>query len=162
MTEKESASKLPLDQLHFLDLCALFELKIGDLYTHFAKLFAEDAELSSLWRKTALEEENHAQQFRMAVRLQGSGIKYVNTDLSKAVANLRKLQAAVEKYIGMTLSPQDALRLAIKLEDQVAVLHMDTIVVFEDPELKRLFEAMMECDKGHVSMLQNYLDRISG
>lgn len=160
MIEKDAAARLTMDQLHFLDRCKRFELKGAELYYHFARSFAENKPLSRLWSKTALEEESHAQQFAMAARMQGVGMSGVNTDLTKAMVNLQKLEEKVDQLMASTLSEVESLNLAVKLEEQMAVLHMSSIVIFSNSELKKLFQAMMDFDKEHVEALREYLESL--
>lgn len=157
MIEKEAAARLTMDQLHFIDRCKRFELKCAELYYHFARSFADNTPLSRLWSKTALEEESHAQQFAMAARMQGVGMSGVNTDLTKAMVTLQKLEEKVDQLMASALSEAEALNLAVKLEEQMAVLHMSTIVIFADSELEKLFQAMMDHDREHVEALRAYL-----
>ena len=157
MIEKEAVGKLTLNQLHFLDRCAAFEHKCAQLYYYFESLFEGDAELAALWKKTAREEENHAKQFELAVRLQGTGMTEVRTDVSRGMDKLLELEKIVEKIMTVKHSGVEALALAIKLEEQMAKVHMSSIVVFGDRDLKNLFDAMMQSDVQHVSMLEDFL-----
>ena len=158
----KTAVKLPMAHLRFLEGCESFEAKTAELYHHFERLYAYDAGLARLWRKTALEEENHAQQFDLAIRLQGVGMERVRTDVSQAVTNLHRLEEFMEKIMASKPSPREALALAIRLEEQLSVLHMSSIVVFTDLKLKKLFEAMMDHDKDHVSVLRDALQNLQG
>lgn len=158
--ENVQTLKLPMDQLQFLQQCAEFESKVATLYHHYSDLFSDDESLSMLFKKTAVEEENHAQQFHLAIRLQGTGMEAVKTDVTKASASLKKLAEIVELLTGSTPFPEDALDIAIRLEEQVALLHMANVVHFQDAGLKQLFEAMMAHDNGHVTMLKDYREVI--
>jgi len=162
MSEKKVAVKLPLDQMGFLSQCAGLELKVADLYHYFEELFAEDVLFSLLWHKTASEEENHAQQFNLGVRLKGIGMESINTNISQAIVYLQNAERYLEKSIGSHPSKEEALTLAIKLEEQLAAFHMSSIVIFEDPELEKMFDAMMKSDEGHISMLRDYLNKLNG
>lgn len=159
---KEATAKLGSEDLRFLDSGKHFELKCAELYHHFERLFAGEKWFSELWKKTALEEENHAQQFDLALRLKGVGMERVKTDVVRATANLQKLEAFVEKVLVLKPSSESALELAIRLEEQLAVVHMASIVAFKDPELKRLFDALLANDRDHVSALGAALNRLRG
>lgn len=160
MSEKQTTAPLPMEHLRFLGRCAAFELACAELYVYFDRLFLEDPEFSALWRKTAREEENHAQQFDLAVRLKGIGMLSVKTDLSTAFERLQKLEEYVESLMESNPSKEQALDLAIRLEDQLAEMHMASIVDFHDEELKRLFTAMLNNDRGHVVMLRDFLSKM--
>jgi|GEM_PF-1560514 len=160
VNEKEVAAKLSLDQIGFLDLCAGLELKVAELYHYFEELFAEDLPFSLLWKKTAHEEENHAEQFNLGIRLKGIGMKGINADVSKTMLYLHKVEAFLEQSIASRPSQEEALTLSIKLEEQLATLHMSSIVIFEDSQMQVMFEAMMKSDRGHISMLRDFLDKL--
>lgn len=162
MDEKKIAVRLPSDHLSFLDACARFESKMASLYYHFESLFADNAEFSLLWQKTAREEENHAQQFQLGVRLRGLGMEKVNTDVGQALGALQKLEAYLEQLCASRPSPEEALTRAIQLEEQLARLHMSSIVAFDDLELKKMFEAMMGSDEEHARMLKDALLELTG
>jgi rubrerythrin len=161
MNEKKVVAKLGSEHVGFLEACARFELKMAGLYHHFESLFADDLPFSLLWQKTAREEENHAQQFQLAVRLRGLGMEKVNTDVAQAMVALQKLEAYLDQLCSSRPSPEEALTRAIQLEEQLARLHMSSIVTFEDPELKKMFTAMMGSDEGHVSMLKEALSDLT-
>jgi rubrerythrin len=55
----------------------------------------------------------------------------------------------------------DALRAVINMERSLAGYHMNSIGVFSDPELQKLFEAMMAADKQHAQTLLDVLDRLA-
>lgn len=160
MSRKEVNAALPMEHLRFLDRCAAFELSCAELYVYFDRLFLDDPEFSALWRKTAREEENHAQQFDLAVRLKGVGMLSVKADLSTAFDRLQKLEEYVETLMESTPSKEQALDVAIRLEEQLAEMHMSSIVDFQDHELKRFFTAMLENDRGHVHMLRDFLYKL--
>lgn len=156
MTASIANSKLALDELAFLDRCAALELKVASLYHHFEELFTDNLPLSLLWRKTAREEENHSLQFGLGGRLKGTGMKKLKGEVAQASEYLQKAEKFIEKCLSANPSEEDALSLAIKLEEHLADLHMSSIVVFEDAELKKMFDAMMKSDRGHITMLLDY------
>ena len=161
MDGKKVAARLASDHVVFLEACAGLELKMAGLYHYFESLFADDPGFSTLWQKTAREEENHSQQFQLAVRLKGIGMEKVKTDVAQAMVSLHKLESYLENVKASRPTLVEALTLAIRLEEQLAVLHMSSIVAFEDPELKRMFEAMMDSDEGHVGMLKDALRELN-
>jgi len=162
VSEIGMAVRLPMEHLRFLECCKRFELKSAELYHHFERLFAGEEWFSELWKKTAHEEENHAQQFDLALRLKGVGMGRVKTDVSKAMVGLQELEAFVERALASKSTSERALRLAIRLEEQLVDVHMSSIIAFEDPKLKELFAAMMGYDRDHVSALHDAQRRLQG
>jgi hypothetical protein len=53
----------------FLDVYMGIETLCADLYHFYSEVFEDIPEASRLWKKTALEEENHKRQFELALRL---------------------------------------------------------------------------------------------
>lgn len=117
---------------------------------------------AELWKKTALEEENHARQFDLALRTKGAGMRGVKTDVTKAAANLQKVDAFLDQVLASKPTSEQALQMAIRLEELLAALHISTMVAFDDPGLKRFFESLMEFDNGHLSSLEDTLEKMRG
>ena len=160
MKGNEEVVKLSFNEIRDLDLCASIEVKCADLYRQFEKLFADLPEFALLWHKTASEEDNHAQQFRLASRLRGIGMGGVTIDGVKVAEILQTIDAYITNMQKSRPSPAEALEFAIHLEDHLSEYHMTTAVSFTDAELSRLFTAMMENDQGHVTELQKALAKM--
>lgn len=149
-----STTKLSITETHILEVCCKIEETCSSLYQYFSKLYADDPEASALWEKTSKEEDNHAEQFRLAHRLQGIGIQTLKTEMEKATTILNKIQAVYEAAQTSPPPLMDALRFAVKLEHSLADYHMNTIAVYEDESMARLFEAMMKNDREHIKRLE--------
>lgn len=146
--------KLSISDTHILAVCCRIEETCSELYRYFSRLYADNPQASALWDKTSKEEDNHAEQFRLAYRLQGSGIQELKTDMDKATSILTKIQSV---YEGVRKSPpplMEALRFAIKLERSLANYHMHAIAVFDDNSMASLFSAMMRNDREHIQRLE--------
>jgi len=152
--------KLSTSDVHILNICRKIEETCAQLYHYFARLHGDTPEAGALWEKTAQEEENHAEQFRLAYRLHGSGMESLNLDIRKADALHGKILAAYEA-VQQTPPPfKEALRFAIKLEQSMADYHMATVANFREKSLARLFTSMMKCDNQHIGMLEQALKEL--
>ncbi len=142
------------DILLFLELCGAIELANARLYHTFANFHTADPEIAALWRKAAREEENHAAQFNVA-RLGNAGM-VAGTNLSlDAVRGMKcKIDEVISEAIIQPPTPRRALQIAGELEDSMAELHSVTALVFAHASHKRLFQAMMAADRGHVETLR--------
>lgn len=147
--------KLSISETNVLDICCKTEEACADLYHYFSKLYEDNPKASTIWKKTAVEEENHANQFRLASRLRGQGMKSLSTDSYKAKTLLAKLQSVYESVQKSPPPLKEAFRFAINLENSLSDYHMDTIATYEDESLANLFKAMMENDREHIQMLEN-------
>jgi rubrerythrin len=140
------------------DICIEIEGLFAEIYHYYSDIFTDDITASQLWKKTAIEEESHQAQFKFARRL----IKDINsqalveTSVADDIRNkLRRLLQHVKE------NPPDlvtALSRSIELEEKLVMLHASTVVIYEDPEVKRLFAAMLEFDQDHIQALRSQLD----
>jgi rubrerythrin len=146
---------LRISNTDILEVCCKIEETCSNLYRFFSKLYADNPQVRALWEKTAIEEDNHAEHFRLACRLKGSGMKSLKTDMYMVTNTLTKMQSV---YEGVQNSPpplKEALRFAIKLEHSLADYHMHALATFDDENLAHLFESMLKNDQGHIQMLEN-------
>jgi len=149
-----------VDAKHILTKCSEVEETVAILYRYFSRLHLGDKEISALFFKTALEEDEHANQFKLAYRLHGAGMKSIRTDQQSVDAILNKLKSLYETVQKKSPSVKEALNIAINVESSLSEYHMNSIVVFEDPSLSKLFTSMRKNDELHVEMLQEALESL--
>lgn len=141
----------------FLILCMRIEGLCAELYHYYSKIYEEMPEASRLWKKTALEEENHQLQFELALRLMNETEFELPKDSLKRVysvhANLLKYldQIKIEKPELLT-----AVSKSIEMEQKLADLHVHTALHFKDESMQNLFKSMSEADSNHVSDMQTF------
>jgi rubrerythrin len=152
--------KLTMENVCLLELCATIEDKCAELYRIFAELYVDIPELASLWTKTANEEDNHAEQFKLAVRLKGQGKVGVKADVSKVTNIVEKIDAFIPIFKNSKPTPIQALKFAIQLEESLAEYHMHNLIIFTDDNLKLLFISMAQNDNCHIEMLRKALHDI--
>jgi rubrerythrin len=145
-----------------LELCEQIELLAGQAYRKLAELHASDRELAALWTKTASEEDNHAAQFRVSAAMLAGMVDYVRVTSVDAVAAIDRLQAFLTLCAASPPSPIEALSEMIALEESLASFHLDNAAAFVRPEHRKLFQAMMNADRGHVEALRAALVRRTG
>lgn len=141
----------------FFDVCAGIEGLCAELYHFYSDLFTDNTDMSSLWKKTALEEENHQKQFELASRIQGDVSFDLNADLDRTVRIHQKLGTLL---LYVRQNPPDAvtaLTRAIEMEENLADLHLDSSVRFHDENVKKMFQALSEFDRDHVKALRHCL-----
>lgn len=151
---KAGEEKIGVTENRVLDTCCMMEETCAALYRCFGELYAAHSAVSVLWATMAREEENHAQQFRLAYRLQGSGIASLKTDVVRASSLLAKMEDVYRKVQEIKPSMYDAFKFAIKLEYALAEYHMDSIATFSDKNLEALFVAMRKGDEEHIRRLE--------
>lgn len=145
-----------------LEKCREIELLCKELYEYFITLYADNEEAVQLWRKTANEEQNHADQFSFALKLRKDLPCIVTVNPKKIESIISQLKIVIEKVRKTPPTFKDALSSAIKMENYLAEFHLGCVVLFEDQSYKNMFNAMMACDQGHIASLQAVYDKLCG
>jgi rubrerythrin len=141
----------------FFDVCAKIEGLCAELYHYYSDLFQENSEASQLWKKTALEEENHKRQFELANRLRDAAEFEIEADLERTYRIYQKLQNLLEHVRTNPPDIETALTKAIEMEEHLADLHMDSAVRFGNESIKEMFQSMRDFDKDHEKLLKHFL-----
>lgn len=145
-----------------LENCREIEFLCRDLYRYFARIFADNSEMATLWNKTADEEESHAQQFTLALRLAKNLACEVQTDPAKIESVHAQLQRYFDKVKTTPPVPVDALQDVIKIEHYLAEFHLDCVAKFDDQSFNGLFRSMMSSDNDHIASLQRAYYKLKG
>jgi rubrerythrin len=141
----------------FLEVCMGIEGLCADLYHHYSEVYEDVPEASHLWKKTAMEEENHKLQFELALRLMDENEFEISQDsLNRAYTIQYKLLRLMEHVKSNTPELLTAVTRAVEMEDNLADLHVHTSLNFKDRSLQKLFSALGEDDRSHVSALQRF------
>ena len=141
----------------FLEVCMGIEALCADLYHYYSEIYADNPEVSALWKKTALEEENHRKQFELALRLlDDTDFEVLNDSLARAYAIQYKLLKLMDNIRSTTPELLTAVSKAIEMEEKLADLHIQTSLKFREESMQNMFKALSEADRGHVSDLQRY------
>ncbi len=160
MNNQESAAGITLNDQLLLEKCRTIELLSQELYTRFAETYTDNAEAVYLWRKTAVEEQNHAEQFTLALKLR-KGLQIQSTiTLETADKLIARLTNVIEGLPSNKLSLLEALEFAIKLEQYLVKFHLSCVAVFNDVSFQALFNAMMSSDQGHIAAIEDFYQKI--
>ena len=141
----------------FLNLCIGIEGLCADLYHHYSKIYEDIPDASRLWKKTALEEENHQKQFELALRLMNETEFEVSEESLKRACSIHEKLLNLMDYVKIN-RPEllTAVSKAVEMEEQLADLHAQTSLNFKDESMKDLFRALSAADHGHVADIQQY------
>lgn len=138
-----------------LDLCEQIERCNGEIYMYFAKLFSDYPEMTRLWHKTALEEENHALQFSLAKKLRNlKVVEDAPLDVTMTEKCLSYVKDVLDVCVSSSPSQIQALETAMKLEERLAEFHANSVAVFVDDSFRKLFTAMMKADRDHFEAIR--------
>ena len=159
--EGETMARMSVDMMAVLDKCAEIELKSMELYDLYADCFEHDLDVARMWRRVAREEENHANQFRLALKMREGAIKDVTLDPTRVEYILTELQLAIDSVKRACPTLEEALHSAIKLEEDLSRMHVQYVVDFEDEMCRRFFNALMMDDKIHAGRLREAYESAS-
>ncbi len=142
----------------FLNKCAQIEENTALIYHEFANNKKCDPDLAAIWLRMARDEENHAQQLKLAIRLLRDDIADlvkdggVNPDEMNGLAKSVLGKARNENYELL-----DMLNDAVVLEDSFRNIHATCALEFKDPSLLATFKRLAQADEVHVEGLNTYL-----
>lgn len=144
----------------FLDTCYEAESSCAEMYHLFAQQFTADRKISSLWGKTALEEENHARHVYFARKM----VKSIHWVCLESWRNASSALAMIKEFLmSVRESPpsiQSALFMALECEHRMENLHMQSAILVQDQAGNSLFRALMKDDRGHIEMLEAALEEL--
>lgn len=149
----ENSHELPMGKVKVLMGCRELELQASRIYHFFASHFRKDPLQLLFWRKMALEEENHANQFSLAIRLKEDLVKDLRIDDLQTLDALKLATEVLEAVEKEPPSLEKALLLAIEMEEKFVAFHMHSIGTFNGEKYDSLFSSMMDADEDHVNQL---------
>jgi len=142
---------------HFFDVCASIEGSCAELYHYYSDIYKDLDDVSRLWKKTALEEENHQKQFQLAYRIREDVGFDLKADIDRINRIHQKLIALLEHVRQNPPDVVTALTRAIEMEESIADLHLESSVRFHDESIRKMFQALQEFDQDHVKSLRHCL-----
>ena len=141
----------------FLNICMDIEGLCADLYHYYSKIYEDYPEASSLWKKAALEEENHQRQFELASRLwEETDFEVMHESMKRAHSIQFKLVELIKNIKSIRPDLLTAVSKAVEMEEILADLHVQTSLKFKEESMQKLFHALSEADHDHVADLQRF------
>lgn len=144
-----------------LEVCMNVELACAELYHYFAELFKDDRPSLLLWLKTAMEEENHARLFTLVGKLRRNNIiESIHIELVEVEVSLLYVRSLIDKLKKSPPTKEEALRIALDLEEKLDRFMMGNVIKFVDKSYERSFLAITNSDSRHLESLQEAYERI--
>ncbi len=160
-TSENSSSGISYNDQQLLERCKEIELLSRDLYNRFAETYTDTPEAVHLWRKTAREEQNHADQFTLALKLR-KGLNFTTeVSIEKAERISENLKITIANLTEKPMPLVESLAFAVRLERFLADLHLSCIAEFNDPSFAKLFKAMMSSDQEHVASIEALHEKLT-
>lgn len=142
--------------VRFLASCALVEETSGKIYREMATTAqaAKDETLAAVWTAMAADEEDHANQLRMAARLSREDIfERAVGAIPEPVEMLTRAESLLEQVRGGMLNELQMLEVAVELEGEFQKLHAAYALVFKDESMQKMFNALARAEAKHIEGL---------
>ena len=144
-----------LSKVHEIFLqCAEIEDVMAQIYTFFAAAYREVPGMEALFRKTAAEEKNHENQFRLAIRSFSGRVRKLKQTVESTGRHLEIARRILEGVRTGLPTVEEALTRAIHMETIFGNFHMTTAALFDDENCAKMFRALMAADIGHKECLE--------
>jgi len=138
--------------------CAEIEETVAKIYRTLADSPDYPSELQHFWIEMACDEDDHAQQLKLATRLcndQSFGEEQVS--IERVDFLLREAKRFLARLQQGPVSSDKALQLTRLLEEQFLQVHINAAAHFSDPQTKKMFQALASGDQEHVARLQRFI-----
>jgi len=142
----------------FLVDCSRIETLVSKIYQHLAndKTFAK--EVSKVFQKLSEDERAHARHIDLV--LQADEKEVAATPLitwEKINHGVLLAESTLQKVKRERLNEEDALRLAVSLEQQFLKIHVNNTLKFHNQKLADLFDKLGSEDEAHLNTLKDCL-----
>ncbi len=143
-----------------LNNCRQIEEMVNSIYRLLAARPEYSAEVRTTFVRLAADEVDHCRQLDQALQvpeLQDLGVTRIAwAKVEEALQQARGLLAEVRSR---DCSEEEALQLAVTLEENFVKVHLDNAVHFTDHHLAELFTALGRSDQEHLELLREGLRR---
>lgn len=144
----------------FLSDCHQIERLAGEIYQHLADDCDYAPSVRALFQKLAMDEWDHSRQLDLAMQIPSKELNAVSRIAWERVdAALQLAKRMLAEVSGRRFSEEEALRLAVQIEEQFVRVHVDNALHFDDRRVAALFEGLARSDQAHLDTLREGLAR---
>lgn len=141
------------EQLKVLDVCRQIHSYAEEFYQHLAEIHRDQHSIARIWGLLAVDKCNHSDTFKMANRLKGEGISEISMPSETATALLAKMKSIPEGVRSSTPSVLEALRFAIKMEENLTRVHFCHVVRFYSQQDMDMLASSLKSSSGIMHMM---------
>jgi rubrerythrin len=143
----------------FLNDCFKVEKTAAAIYEHLAREHSYSPRICEVFRQLAKDEHQHAEQIGVVINASSQELDAVPAVAGKVIdAAVQAAQDMSDSLERGPLSEEQALRLAVQMEKQFALVHVDSAVHFHNPKVKALFAKLSSEDQTHIDRLRDCLE----
>ena len=142
----------------YLSDCRRIEEIAGTIYQHLAAEKTYHDKVRELFRKLGDDEREHTHHIDLVLQANDKDIATLKMIAGEKLNEVLELaEHLLEKVQQEELEEEDALRLAVQMEQQFVKVHADNSVYFRDRELSSLFSKLGSEDEAHLNTLKDCL-----
>jgi rubrerythrin len=138
--------------------CGKIERLAGDIYRKMACQPGFCDTVRSTFARMAEDEQEHAAQLEMALQFPEQTLGMVKRisweKVAEGLERLKQINRELNQYLA---SEENALKMAIELENGFVRMHLDNAIHFKDPRIAELFQRLGRGDETHLETLKECL-----
>lgn len=138
--------------------CGSIERLAAEIYQRLAAQTTFSETVRKTFARLAADEVEHAAQLDLAQKFPESSaamVKRISGEkISEALAEIKRISHDLPQYIH---SEEDALKMAIDLENSFVRIHLDNAFYFTDTRYSKLFDNLGRGDAAHLESLKECL-----
>jgi len=139
--------------------CSVIERLAGEIYQQLAAAATDPGRISETFTRLAQDERDHARLIDLALGVPAENLDVVTRiawlKVDEALQKVRRLHREVGSR---SLSEEEALRLAVRMEQDFIKVHLDNALHFFDRRTAVLFEDLARSDEAHLASLRECLE----
>jgi len=142
----------------FLSECGMIENIASDLYQRLSENKSYDGKVREVFQQLAKDEKAHARHIDLILQASEQEIDATEMisgeKLKEAFTLAERMVQTVERE---ALSEENALRLAVLMEQQFMKVHVNNALFFRNQKLAELFNKLGSEDEAHLNTLKECL-----
>lgn len=142
----------------FLNDCRSIETIASQIYQQLAGDPSYSMEVRSVFRNLCNDERDHARQFDLVLQGADQEVEALSRVAGGQIELALQLAHNMEEMLDQRrLSEEEALRLAVEMEQRFLGIHIHNTMHFDNPRLAELFASLGRYDETHVNQLRECL-----
>lgn len=144
----------------FLSDCHKIETMTGQIYQQLSTDQSYSKDIRATFKSLCNDEQSHARQIDLVMQTPEQELDAVNQISWERVNMAVQLVEQMFAKINLKrLNEEEALRLAIEMEEQFVKIHVHNSLKFDNPRLSALFAELGSHDQIHVNLLRECIQR---
>jgi len=144
-----------------LTTCRKIEMVTAEIYQALALAHAHHPVIERIWRKTAQEEIDHANQIDLAMRIKHGSLTGTAIEQGQAEEALGVAEKALAAIQLQAPGIESALCEAVRMERHFQQYHAYLACELSEGPTRQLFESLRKADAEHVAALEHAMEVVT-